>query len=170
MVEFLYIFVSLYLLIFFLVHFCVIFTFFAPFCRIFGHFPSFLPHFLTLFPISALSPLRSLDASVSSPGNNLTYNLWTFGGLSVLIRCRIHGVVDDPSSSYKQKRMIGLGVKVHMGGHVTSHVGGIGTLDAVTEEERARWWVGTYIRPDAHMVVGTNPGHVGENENADVIK
>ena len=31
--------------------------------------------------------------------DNLTYNLWTFGNIRILIRCKIHGLIPDSNSS-----------------------------------------------------------------------
>lgn len=45
---------------------------------------------------------ESAPPPVNVKTDNLIYNLWTFGNTKILIRCKIHGVVRDPSSKYNQ--------------------------------------------------------------------
>ena len=64
------------------------------------------------------------------------------------MRCRIHGVVKDETSVYKKLRMVGMAAKME---YLTRDA-----QESVPVEEAARWWMHTYIRPDAHLLVGTN--------------
>jgi hypothetical protein len=86
--------------------------------------------------------------SLNLKTDNLTYNLWTFGNTKILIRCKIHGVIKDPSSQYNQIRMVGIKTKLEM-----DYEAG-GAMEEVTIDETARWWIYTYIRPDAHLILG----------------
>ena len=88
------------------------------------------------------APLKDLACE------NLTYNLWTFGSLQILIRCKIHGVTKDPTSKYNQLRMVGMKTKLEMD-YETG-----GATEEVTIDETARWWIYSYIRPDAHLILG----------------
>ncbi|KAL6061230.1 C3H1-type domain-containing protein [Balamuthia mandrillaris] len=76
--------------------------------------------------------------------DNLTYNLWNFGPLRVLIRCKIHGhIKEEGGSGY---RFVGIQSKLE---YFPSQ-----GWEEVTLSETARWWSYTYIRPDAHLLVG----------------
>jgi len=89
-----------------------------------------------------------LNLNLNLKEDNLTYNLWNFGNMKILIRCKIHGVVRDPASNYNQLRMVGVKTKLEMD-YETG-----GAMEEVTVDETARWWIYTYIRPDAHLMLG----------------
>ncbi|KAJ3092878.1 hypothetical protein HK102_001292 [Quaeritorhiza haematococci] len=82
--------------------------------------------------------------------DNIWYNLWSFGELNVLIRCKVHGHMFErsPVTGQPQLRYVGFQTRLQQRTDV----------DEFTVEERARWWMYTFIRPDAHLIVGTvNP-------------
>ncbi|EFA84097.1 hypothetical protein PPL_03170 [Heterostelium album PN500] len=74
---------------------------------------------------------------------NLTYNVWRFGEMKLLIRCKIHGLVPDPSSKLKV-RYIGIKTKLEY----QAERG----LEDASVSDTAKWWSYTYIRPDAHLI------------------
>ncbi|CAG8504643.1 10563_t:CDS:10 [Paraglomus occultum] len=74
---------------------------------------------------------------------NITYNLWCFGEFSILIRCKMHGFVFD---SINKPRIVGIKTNLEY------------QLDLGMEEiaaaDRARYWIHTYIRGDADLMLG----------------
>ena len=90
---------------------------------------------------------KEAAASVQLNDDNLTYTSWSFGDLNLLIRCKIHGHVPDPSSKYKNARMIGVKAKLDFFPPDRGQV-------ETTPEETAERWIYTFIRPDAHLLTG----------------
>jgi hypothetical protein len=76
--------------------------------------------------------------------DNQTYNLWRFGDLKVLIRCKIHGLIPSHSAT-KGFRYVGVKAKLE-------YFPDIG-WEEVTVGETAKWWIYTFIRPDAHLIL-----------------
>jgi len=104
----------------------------------------------------AASMVRDAKASISLPlledarrnalpRENLTYNLWRFGPWHVLVRCGIDGVIADPSTP-QGYRFVGVKAKPEF----LEEFGDDETLLS----ETARWWIHTFLRPDAHLFVG----------------
>eukprot|EP01117_Protostelium_nocturnum_P010662 TRINITY_DN383_c1_g1_i2.p1 TRINITY_DN383_c1_g1~~TRINITY_DN383_c1_g1_i2.p1 ORF type:complete len:855 (-),score=194.21 TRINITY_DN383_c1_g1_i2:2399-4963(-) len=92
---------------------------------------------------------------------NQTYNLWQFGNYSVLIRCKIHGKIADNNKI--QFRYVGLRTKMEY----QLNEG----LEEMTMRETARSWIYTFIRPDAHLLLGRidpENGRVVEVEHKDM--
>mgnify|MGYP005993403401 CR=1 FL=1 len=85
-----------------------------------------------------------VEEKLHETGQNLTYNTWNFGDLSLLIRCSIHGVIHDPKTPDKFRYV---GVKAKMEYLQRG-------CEVVSPSESARWWIYTYLRPDAHLMVG----------------
>eukprot|EP00698_Gefionella_okellyi_P004123 TRINITY_DN1385_c0_g1_i5.p1 TRINITY_DN1385_c0_g1~~TRINITY_DN1385_c0_g1_i5.p1 ORF type:complete len:678 (-),score=109.72 TRINITY_DN1385_c0_g1_i5:1269-3302(-) len=77
--------------------------------------------------------------------HGLMYTVWALDNVRLLIRCKIHGYVPD-SSVRAQLRYIGFQTKLEyqlMRG-----------WEDFTPSEQARWWAFTYLRPDAHLMLG----------------
>eukprot|EP00741_Cyanophora_paradoxa_P012096 tig00020592_g11688.t1 len=86
------------------------------------------------------------SAAGSLADDNLTYTLWSFGpDLSLLVRCRWHAILPEPGSQ-PGYRCVGVVPKLEY----RPEEG----WEQVTASETARWWVRTYLRPDAHLIVG----------------
>ncbi|CAG8649501.1 27792_t:CDS:10, partial [Racocetra persica] len=78
---------------------------------------------------------------------NLLYNLWSFGDINMLIRCKAHGFIQEPDMDKKVKiRMVGIKTKLEY----QLDVG----YEDITNLERARWWIYTFIRNNAHLMLG----------------
>lgn len=94
--------------------------------------------------------------------DNLTYNLWEYGGLHILIRCKIHGFIPDKTSSLGF-RYVGIKSKVdylhgiekeRMKDSISDSEAERNCVEEVTISETAKWWINTFIRPDAHLMLG----------------
>ncbi|CAG8488242.1 15600_t:CDS:10 [Cetraspora pellucida] len=77
-------------------------------------------------------------------GNSL-YNLWSFGDINMLIRCKAHGFIQEPDTD-KKIRIVGIKTKLEY----QLDVG----YEDITNLERARWWIYTFIRNNAHLMLG----------------
>jgi hypothetical protein len=100
------------------------------------------------------------------PESNHIYNIWSLGALKILIRCRIHGCVPDKTCTYGEHRYVGLQVKPESrvsplpnpvipfedGYEHPLAYGPVG-LEGLSSSERAKWWMYSYIRPDAHLLL-----------------
>jgi hypothetical protein len=92
---------------------------------------------------------------------NQTYNLWQFGNYSVLIRCKIHGKIAD--NNRIQFRYVGLKTKMEY----QLNEG----FEEMTMRETSRAWIHTFIRPDAHLLLGRidpENGRIVEVEHKDM--
>jgi len=76
---------------------------------------------------------------------NLTYNLWKFGDIRILVRCKIHGFISTttPTPGFRY-----IGVKPKL-----EYLSTIG-WEEISIGETANEWIYTYLRPDAHLVLG----------------
>ena len=83
--------------------------------------------------------------STYETNENMTYNLWRFGKMRLLVRCRIHGVIPD-SSVKRGYRYVGIKTKLEY----QKKKG----LEITTQNETAKWWIYTFLRPDAHLIIG----------------
>lgn len=77
--------------------------------------------------------------------DNLTYSLWTMGNMRILIRCKIHAMVEDKRLD-NGVRFVGVSSKVEYHSH-KNH-------EQDTLSEVSRWWAQTYIRPQTHLCIG----------------
>eukprot|EP01133_Synstelium_polycarpum_P007997 gene7997-9392_t len=84
------------------------------------------------------------NRGVAPEGTNLTYNTWTLGTMIVLVRCKIHGLIPDPTSTRKV-RNIGLKTKVEF----FPDKG----LEDATVGDTSKWWLYNHLRPDAHLIL-----------------
>ncbi|ORX80184.1 hypothetical protein K493DRAFT_191126, partial [Basidiobolus meristosporus CBS 931.73] len=86
-------------------------------------------------------------SNLTNPENmdDTTYTLWTFGSFTVLIRCKIHGFIKSNGPENKSKLV---GIKTKMEYHLDHG------FEDVVAEEKARWWIHTFIRGDASLMVG----------------
>ncbi|CAG8659045.1 7389_t:CDS:10, partial [Acaulospora morrowiae] len=76
---------------------------------------------------------------------NLIYNLWNFGDMVILIRCKAHSYIQESNNDSKN-RIIGVKTKLEYQLDLGS--------EEITNLERARWWIYTYIRNNAHLILG----------------
>ncbi|RUP43699.1 hypothetical protein BC936DRAFT_136843 [Jimgerdemannia flammicorona] len=80
-------------------------------------------------------------------GENLTYTLWSFGELDVLVRYRSDGYVSEAGPDGKiVPRTIGLKTKLE-------YQLDEGWWEETTTTERARSWIYSYVRGHAHILV-----------------
>lgn len=82
---------------------------------------------------------------LSSRATNVTYNQWQFGPLRLLVRCSIAAFLPDRSSG-PGFRYVGMRAKAEY----QADEG----LEVVSASETARWWLYTFLRPDAHLLLG----------------
>ncbi|RUS19519.1 hypothetical protein BC937DRAFT_87358 [Endogone sp. FLAS-F59071] len=95
--------------------------------------------------------MRDADAEQTKQppfdGENLTYTLWSFGELNVLVRYRADGYIPEAGSDGKLlSRTIGIKTKLE-------YQLKEGWWEETTAAERARAWIYSYIRGHAHILV-----------------
>jgi hypothetical protein len=76
---------------------------------------------------------------------NATYNLWHFGAYQILVRCSVDGAILD-NTAPEGYRFIGVKSKLE-------YLADLGDEETTTSES-ARWWLHTYLRPNAHLLLG----------------
>ncbi|KAG9290572.1 hypothetical protein G9A89_020942 [Geosiphon pyriformis] len=85
-------------------------------------------------------------SNLQMKSGNLIYTLWSFGDLSLLIRCKAHGFIYDRDGKHPKPRIVGMKTKLE-------YQRDIG-VEEITNVERARWWIHTFIRGDAYLLLG----------------
>ncbi|CAG8448324.1 6093_t:CDS:10 [Ambispora leptoticha] len=84
------------------------------------------------------------DAQLNS--GNLMYTLWSFGDLTLLIRCKAHGFIYQGERQTRKPQIVSMKSKME-------YQADIG-LEEITNAERARWWIHSYIRGNSHLMLG----------------
>eukprot|EP01134_Creolimax_fragrantissima_P000900 CFRG0900T1 len=74
--------------------------------------------------------------------DNLVYALWSLGSIRLLVRLSLHGYIQD---SHNSARVVAISAKPE---YVPTAGDSIGPEED-TQEELARWWVRTLLRPNA---------------------
>ena len=93
-------------------------------------------------------------ADSSCDQRSVSYSIWGFGNLNILVRSRIHGIGEEvvTDSATKKtsiiRRTLGIKSKLHY------QYSSLGCLEQTSASESARWWMHCFLRPESHMLIG----------------